>query len=71
MVSFPTTYDLGKLLTEEDFPLPAECIDVRIEMPVDGCFEIIYRCHLTGEDLETIGKVFAKMGAAVIQRSKP
>lgn len=36
--------------------LPEECADIEIKLPVDGLWQIIYTCNVTGELAHKIGK---------------
>lgn len=50
-------------LIAEGFPLPKECRDVRLVMPVDGACVLDYSVFLFGEDLEKLGRALVRVGA--------
>jgi hypothetical protein len=55
----PTLYDA---LKAEGFELPKNCVDVELEMPVDGNFVLKYRVFLDPEDLVKVGQALKRMG---------
>jgi hypothetical protein len=50
---------LYNALKKEGFPLPDECNDVQLSMPVDGIFQLHYIVNLTPEELQRIGRALA------------
>ena len=55
------SFGLYQALKAEGFELPKECAEVRMEMPVDGIFQLVYRVNLTEEDLKKIGRTLVRM----------
>jgi hypothetical protein len=40
---------LGQALIAAGVELPEECVDIRIDAPVDGLMQIVFTCNVTPE----------------------
>lgn len=57
-----SSHSLFETLKRNGFELPKECCDVRLVMPVDGCYQLHYEVNLTNYDLVKIGCALQDIG---------
>ncbi len=58
----PSELDLYNALKDEGFELPRDCGGIKLEMPVDGLFQLCYKINLYGEELAKVGRALARLG---------
>ena len=58
----PTGSELYEALLKEGFRLPENCADVKMIMPIDGMFQLMYTVNLTGHELAKVGRALERIG---------
>lgn len=67
-----STYSLHDALKFEGIDMPDDCVDVTLEFKVDNIYQLIYRCNLTDEMLQKVGRALQRLGEKSIEaRFKP
>ena len=66
-----STPRLYQALKAEGFPLPEECGDVQLDMPVDGLFRLHYTIMLNSEQVAALGRAMQRLteGAVIDTRT--
>jgi hypothetical protein len=60
--SMPSGTALFQALQAEDFPLPDDCADVKLTMPIDGLFQLHYVVNVSGDSLTKLGRALTRIG---------
>ena len=58
-----STARLADALKAEGFPVPDQCAEARLLMPVRGVFTIEYRVFVTSENLGKLGRALQRLDA--------
>lgn len=61
MVQIVSTIRLAEALKLEGYPLPDECSDVSLEMPVAGAMMLRYSVFVTTENLPKLGRALIRL----------
>ncbi len=62
--------NLIEALKAEGYPVPEECADVRLSIPVDGALELHLVQFLTSERLAQLGRALARMGEGGLEADR-